>query len=380
MIREGILLYNETIIRLEKYTDANEFERLCCDLLSRLGYRGIEPQGIGRKDGGKDALHVGDEGTTVLHFSLRKDWEKKISEDIKRTQEGSKEFKKFVFVSNQFIPPIKRDKTKEEISALGWEPAIYDQEFIRVELDNHSRDLREKYLGIPGNYSSNIEEIIEKMRDSRDEKVRGGFFSMLNGTYKRILLLAIPNEINNTRMKLFDDKMKFIADIEKLKAMLSKKLLGDNIEHRITSNSFSTYTMHLTGGGHSTFMLGSPEKHLSYSNLYNNGIIEIVFDVYFGVEEGIVLFVLYNFFDIMKMLYDGYVKNEEYITIYLCLINASRMNYKKKDGEEYSGEKYYYEDVINKKFEEIISDKFQTEFYEVTCNKLDNFFNLPSIF
>jgi len=367
-------LYNETIIRLEKYTDANEFERLCCDLLSRVGYRGIEPQGIGTKDGGKDALHVGDGGTTVLHFSLREDFERKINEDITKTQKIGKKFTKFVFVSNRFIPPMTRDKIKEKISKLGWEPAIYDQEFIRVELDNHSRDLREIYLGISRDYSSIVEEVIEEMRDSRDEAVRG---SLSLNMHTRILVLAIPNEINDTRMKLFDNKMKFIGDSNKLKETLGKTLVGDK-EHKITSNSFSTYTITRLGGG--GFMYLFSEEHSSYSNLYNNGIIEIVFDVYFGIEEGIVLFVLENFFDIMKTLYDGYVKNEEYVTIYLCLVNASRMNYKKEDEEEYSGEDYYYEDRIDRKYEEIISNEFQTEFYDVTCNKLDNFFNVSFTF
>ena len=42
--------------KLEKFTDNTEFERFCSDLLARLGYKGIEPQGVGRKDGGKDAI------------------------------------------------------------------------------------------------------------------------------------------------------------------------------------------------------------------------------------------------------------------------------------------------------------------------------------
>jgi hypothetical protein len=49
-------MYNETATRLEQYTDVVEFERLCADILAGIGYRGIEPQSIGRKDGSKDAL------------------------------------------------------------------------------------------------------------------------------------------------------------------------------------------------------------------------------------------------------------------------------------------------------------------------------------
>jgi hypothetical protein len=76
-------MYNETVQRLEKFSDLTEFERLCCDLLSRIGYRFIEPQGVGKKDGGKDALHFADENKTVILMSLRGDWEIKILEDLR---------------------------------------------------------------------------------------------------------------------------------------------------------------------------------------------------------------------------------------------------------------------------------------------------------
>jgi hypothetical protein len=101
-------MYNETIRRLEELTDSSEFERLGCDLLARLGYRGIEPQGVGRKDGGKDALHFADDHTTVIHFSLRKDWEKKLMEDLETTKKSGGKYTKFVFVSNRQIPWTKR--------------------------------------------------------------------------------------------------------------------------------------------------------------------------------------------------------------------------------------------------------------------------------
>lgn len=76
-------LENETVRKLTEYSDIMEFERLCSDLLARLGYQGIEPQGIGRKDGGKDALLNYDQKTKVVfHYSMRKDWNKKINEDL----------------------------------------------------------------------------------------------------------------------------------------------------------------------------------------------------------------------------------------------------------------------------------------------------------
>ena len=58
-------LESETIRKLTEYSDIVEFERLCSDLLAKLGYQGIEPQGIGRKDGGKDALLTHNENQTL---------------------------------------------------------------------------------------------------------------------------------------------------------------------------------------------------------------------------------------------------------------------------------------------------------------------------
>lgn len=72
-------------------TDFVAFEKLCCDLLATYGsYQGIVPQGVGRIDGGKDAIFVvrDSEDVTavrqhvVFQFSLRKDWKQKLWEDL----------------------------------------------------------------------------------------------------------------------------------------------------------------------------------------------------------------------------------------------------------------------------------------------------------
>ena len=142
---------NETIRKLTEYSDIVEFERLCSDLLARLGYQGIEPQGIGRKDGGKDALltHY-DKIKIVFHYSMRKDWKKKLNEDLETVKQNNIPCNKFVFVSNRFISPGEKDKLKKEVlSGYGWELDIFDNERLRVELDTNSKDIRENYLKIP---------------------------------------------------------------------------------------------------------------------------------------------------------------------------------------------------------------------------------------
>jgi hypothetical protein len=144
-------LENETVRKLTEYSDIMEFERLCSDLLARLGYQGIEPQGIGMKDGGKDALLNYDQKTKVVfHYSMRKDWNKKINEDLETVKQNKIHCDKFVFVSNRFISPGDKDKLKKQVQKdYGWELDIFDNERLRVELDANSKDLREKYLGIP---------------------------------------------------------------------------------------------------------------------------------------------------------------------------------------------------------------------------------------
>lgn len=363
-------MYNETVQRLEKFSDPSEFERLGCDLLSRLGYRGIEPQGVGRKDGGKDALHLTEDHKTVIHFSLRRDWDKKLLEDLETTEKSEGKFTKFIFVSNRRIPPIRRDKFKELIrSKYGWEPVIIDQEFLRVELDSHSLDLRKKYLGISEDYKNQIVEIMNDFVEKRDEY--SNYLS--KSRFVRILLLSIPNLIHDNKMKLYDEKRKFVGDIEKLKSILGEILPVEDFDSKITSDSFSTYHIKKYRGFLDT--LGS--ESIYESNLYHNGIIEILLDAKFvTIDEGLINNIIDNFFAIMERLYDGFVGKDEYVTLAVWFINAIEMNFKKNDGIIYRGEEYYLYHETEEKLDTLLTDAFQEEFSEILRNKIDNFFNI----
>ena len=85
---------SETNQRLENYTDFVKFERLCCDLLSVYGYKGIIPRGIGKIDGGIDAVLIERNDntatcnikTTIFHFSTRRDYERKLKEDLNKNK------------------------------------------------------------------------------------------------------------------------------------------------------------------------------------------------------------------------------------------------------------------------------------------------------
>jgi len=144
-------MYHETIQKLLHMTDNIEFERMMCDLLASLEYKGIDPQSPGLQDGGKDAIYYNGSEKVWFAFSLRKDWKRKFNEDYEKAQEKGKEFCKFVFCSNQAIPVLERDKIIKEKKKDGIEVDFFDQERIRVALDTDFKKIRQIYLGIQDN-------------------------------------------------------------------------------------------------------------------------------------------------------------------------------------------------------------------------------------
>ena len=98
---------------LTEATDYLGFESLCHDLMSREGYKSIQPLG-GTGDKGRDAIHF-DKSTsisTVFAYSVRKDWEKKLEDDLKPVSRHKHKCDQFVFVSTSLIPARKFDEKK----------------------------------------------------------------------------------------------------------------------------------------------------------------------------------------------------------------------------------------------------------------------------
>jgi len=146
------MAFNEIAQRLELFTDIVEFERLASDILSRNGHRGIDPQSIGRRDGGKDAvLRYGINNERVYHYSLRKDWRVKLFEDLEtvRTHGRLGPGKDFVFVTSHRVDGLEQDALREEVrTTFGWNLDIWHQERLRVELQSNSQDLAAHYLQV----------------------------------------------------------------------------------------------------------------------------------------------------------------------------------------------------------------------------------------
>lgn len=187
---------NDTIRKLVKYSDIIEFERLCSDLLARLGYRGIEPQGVGRKDGGKDALLTNFEKLKVVcHYSMREDWKRKVQEDLESVKKNKLPCNKFVFVSNRLISAGEKDKLKNEVKTqYGWELDVFDNERLRVELDTNSKDLRETYLGIP--QDSTVPRKIDEVHRIVTQTTKKVSFEVINKVVKAIIRMKESDKVS----------------------------------------------------------------------------------------------------------------------------------------------------------------------------------------
>ena len=172
-------MYSETRHKLREMTDFSAFEDLCNLLLSRIGYEGIDPQGIQGRDGGKDSILRRD-NTTVFHYSLRSDWESKVDEDLETVQEkvreGAFDCDKFVFVTNHFIGGEKKGKKKNEVeNEYNWDFELIDGSRIQTELDSHHLDLRKRFFAIPDDGpEQKLTDQVEAWRDERLNNVRNG--------------------------------------------------------------------------------------------------------------------------------------------------------------------------------------------------------------
>lgn len=144
-------MYHETLQKLAHFTDHIEFERMMNDILSSLGYVGINPQSPGLANGGKDAIYSNGLNKIMFSHSLEKTWKKKFNQEYKSFKKQGKGFNKFVFCSNQQIPALERDKIIKEKRREGVEVEFFDQERIRTLLDTKFKKLREIYLNIQDN-------------------------------------------------------------------------------------------------------------------------------------------------------------------------------------------------------------------------------------
>lgn len=374
-------MHNRTVAELEDYTDFPEFERLCADLLTGVGYRGIDPQGIQGKDGGKDALHISDEDYTVFHFSTREDWESKLYEDLDKVKSNKIQCTKFVFVSNREISGPTKDRLKESVrNDYGWKLEIFDVERLRVVLDTHRQELRKKYLGIPISYSSHVKETIESFADDRgNDTVR---HMGVGSPYQRVLILSIPNSRDDYRMGLFDQQFNFVGDQAELDEILSNGVPSDSsvIDSRIRSDHYSNrhqYQPQQNSGG--IMPVGSMfqrEPIIHECNIYDSGVLEGMYDVTdVDLTRNRTQYFLSLFFKVLQPIYEGTLEEDDHLTIAFQLLNAHRMQFEKNEGVVFSGESWLFRETEQDRFSVIQTNGFQERYCERTLNKVEHFFN-----
>lgn len=170
-------MYSRTRDELEHMTDFSAFEDLCNLLLSRIGYEGIDPQGIQGRDGGKDSILRRDD-TTVFHYSLRSDWEAKLDDDLdtvkEHVQDRDFDCDRFVFATNEFIGGEKKGDKKNAVEdEYGWEFELIDGYRIQSELDSHHLDLRKKFFSIEDDGpEQRLMDEVESWRSTRLERIQ----------------------------------------------------------------------------------------------------------------------------------------------------------------------------------------------------------------
>jgi hypothetical protein len=146
-----------TVYCLQKVTDYAEFERLCHDLMSLVGYPSIEPLG-GFKDKGRDAIHVSaGNTTTIFAYSVREDWRAKLAEDAEKIHNHGHKCNHLVFVTTSEITAGERDEALASIyKQYQWALEIYSLERLRTLLDaqfphikaNHPQIFPPEFLAI----------------------------------------------------------------------------------------------------------------------------------------------------------------------------------------------------------------------------------------
>ena len=136
---------------LEQLTDYAQFERLSSDLMSGVGYVGIEPIG-GSGDRGRDALfkdRSAPDQLTVFAYSVRVDWKAKLEQDCKRIRDEEHGPETVVFVCTSTLTSGQKDAAKAHVlDNYGWRLEIYDLERIRVLLATELRHLLAQHPSI----------------------------------------------------------------------------------------------------------------------------------------------------------------------------------------------------------------------------------------
>ncbi len=192
---------------LEHVTDYIEFESFCHDLMSREGFKDIEPLG-GSKDKGRDAIHISKVSgkTTIFTYSVRDDLVKKLYEDLSKIQKYEHRCDFVVYVTTGSPTASDKDALKQHVaSEFKWKLEIYDLERIGTLIDNHYQVLKQLHPAI-FRFSSQAlpAEILNRglyadyLLQAYDEWLKG--YTPLLAEHREIETFVIPSGSNHASL------------------------------------------------------------------------------------------------------------------------------------------------------------------------------------
>lgn len=164
-------MHSDTTAHLEAYDNQHEFERMCADILNRLGYKEVVLRAPrGGSDGGMDVTFTTTSGEKGLAcVTLRKDVEAKFKEDFEQRKNG--DFEVYIFFCTAYLTSNQKLKFEKYcVNELGARLTPYDIEGLRSLLDTFLKDVRAKYLNIsedlePAPEKSSSPEVVDPLSD-----------------------------------------------------------------------------------------------------------------------------------------------------------------------------------------------------------------------
>jgi hypothetical protein len=198
---------------LEHVTDYIQFESFCHDLMSREGYKDIQPLG-GSQDKGRDAIYQ-DKSTgsnTIFTYSVRLDWNDKLNEDLRKVQTYQHRCERVIFVTTAKVDTTAQEKKQTKVKdRYGWDLEFFELERIATLIDNHYEDLRIRHPDIFF-FSSRLQKFESKGKDlDKKEYAKYQLASYEEWWQRYTPLLAEHREIDTYVTRVGKRKWKAVA-------------------------------------------------------------------------------------------------------------------------------------------------------------------------
>lgn len=100
----------------------------------------------------------------IFAYSIRKDWQTKLNEDLNTIKKNFEKFDKVCFITSQFIQVLDREAAiQKALDKKGVVLEIFDGEWLTLKLADQYYDLAVRYLGLPASSDPKIKELYESL-------------------------------------------------------------------------------------------------------------------------------------------------------------------------------------------------------------------------